>query len=563
MKISLYTLLFLAVATVILSSCSNKQVDKLLQLEDAMDINPDSVLFELNAIDGVSLSHHDQALHALLTVRAMDKIYDYSYTDSLVDIATDYFENTDDLYHNTLAQYYKGRVRYLDNDYAKSCYYFFKTLDLATQSDDPFWKAMSCRGLSDSYNKSYNSLEELKYARKEYEYFLQSGRQPHINYAILDYAVSLGNNDNKDFYHICEAVIDSAMKYEDLYLLHSSKQTLAIRYAIDKRYNDVISIIKELIEQGLADSVDSMYLALAYTETNDPSKALGLIKNTREEDPSLYSLVNYNIYKNLGMLDKALENLEITDSLTNSRFNQRISQDMTSSIVDYSRMSKAKAEAERDFSRRLLIIISSFSFILLLMLCLYFRLYRNRKQLEIENNVLIAQNLSDALTKSETALELREKELAESQSEYLLKSLEFDKARKSVFELLSARYQMFDEMCRMIFESNLKASQKISRNVNSLVAKMRNDPEIITEMENMIDSHCSNLMTNFKEDLPSLNYTYRKLFLFSVLGFSDGAIALFLNKEKPSMVWDMRRHLKDKIKTLDEQKRVPYLHFFS
>lgn len=64
----------------------------------------------------------------------------------------------------------------------------------------------------------------------------------------------------------------------------------------------------------------------------------------------------------------------------------------------------------------------------------------------------------------------------------------------------------------------------------------------------MVNQHMSCLMTDFKADVPKANKTDAKLFLFSVLGFSDTAIAMFLGKKQVRAVYDSRRHLKDKIK---------------
>ena len=54
-----------------------------------------------------------------------------------------------------------------------------------------------------------------------------------------------------------------------------------------------------------------------------------------------------------------------------------------------------------------------------------------------------------------------------------------------------------------------------------------------------------------------------RLFLFSLLGFSIPAIAVFLKEKKITAVYDRKRRLKDKIKTLDPIKSNRYLAFLN
>ena len=88
---------------------------------------------------------------------------------------------------------------------------------------------------------------------------------------------------------------------------------------------------------------------------------------------------------------------------------------------------------------------------------------------------------------------------------------------------------------------------------------MKDSPDMLQDLENLLNEHRSDIMKQFRQDLPGMNEGYYRLFLFSALGFSDSAISLFLNKQKTSMVWNLRRHLKDKIKQLDNDKKDKYI----
>ena len=69
-------------------------------------------------------------------------------------------------------------------------------------------------------------------------------------------------------------------------------------------------------------------------------------------------------------------------------------------------------------------------------------------------------------------------------------------------------------------------------------------------METFANEHNSNIITSFKADLPNLKEADYLLFLYTTLGFSITAIALFLNEEKGDAVYNRKARLKNKIRNL-------------
>ena len=145
------------------------------------------------------------------------------------------------------------------------------------------------------------------------------------------------------------------------------------------------------------------------------------------------------------------------------------------------------------------------------------------------------------------------------------KGSEVSQARDEIKELLTSKYQLFDTLCQLVYESNdtATARRRISDTVSRLIKQMQNDSEMFIELEKFVNSHYANLLTELKADLPQLPDSYYKLYVFSILGFSDNAISIFLNKMAVSSVWNTRRHLKDKLKTLGDEKQVKYLSYLA
>ena len=81
------------------------------KIENLMPQHPDSALMLLEQIENKeNLSRKDKAHYYLLLTEAQDKTFVKYETDSLITIATDYYEETDDLERKAKAWFYKGRI---------------------------------------------------------------------------------------------------------------------------------------------------------------------------------------------------------------------------------------------------------------------------------------------------------------------------------------------------------------------------------------------------------------------------------------------------------------------
>ena len=94
-----------------------------------MPQHPDSALMLLEQIENKeNLSRKDKAHYSLLLTEAEDKTYVTHTTDSLISIAADYYEKTDDLGRKAKAWYYKGRINQDLGHPLKAQEYYLKAL---------------------------------------------------------------------------------------------------------------------------------------------------------------------------------------------------------------------------------------------------------------------------------------------------------------------------------------------------------------------------------------------------------------------------------------------------
>lgn len=207
--------------SIYLPSCSETENHRLLtSAEKIMQENPDSAKTILDKIDTAKLSGNkeDKALYALLRSQVKDKLYDYTTDDSLINIAVEYYNSPKkDPRHYMLSRYYLGRINFHSNKYSNGLINFFKALEAAEGLNDKYWIGLSCRGISDIYNKTFDGQEEVFYARKEYDAFKEAGIQPYLNYALLDLCISLSSVRNfKEVEKISNQLLDSAKVYNEV-----------------------------------------------------------------------------------------------------------------------------------------------------------------------------------------------------------------------------------------------------------------------------------------------------------------------------------------------------------
>lgn len=405
---------------------------------------------------------------------------------------------------------------------------------------------MICRSLADTFNETYNGVNELIYAQKEYRYFKDSGKQPYANYALLDLARSYNNSDMYDSAIFkSNQCVDSAIKSKDQYLYVCAKR-ISGKSNLGKNQNrEALSSYLEVCNSDYANTSDSAFLGLSYIGCGDVSKAMDLLKNIPDEEVLLKNMLKYEIYEKLNITQQAITALKNVDSLSNKMFKTRMGMNLTSAVVDYYKLSKEAAKSENEAAQKgfWLVVIASILILLILAIVAHRAyIYYQKQQERIEQNLEIAEQLRKIL---------------------MTKEVEFDKTYDSMRFLISSNFKTLDKICQQIFENgDPKVARKhISDSVTSLIQQMNSDSNIIEMLEKFADIHHSNLISDFKADLPSLPDSYNKLFLFSVLGFSDNTITLLMDKKSVTQIYNYRRHLKDKIKCLDENRRNKYLEY--
>ena len=202
MKHILSILLFAALLAV--ASCSRTDDARLAVAERQMAEHPDSALLTLRQIDATSLNRHNTALYALLLTQAQYKNDITATSDSLINIALDYFS---DGKRHIECLIYKGAVLQELGEEQEAIDYLKKAEAATSPTDNEMLGYINMR-LGNIYMNSYieNNEDIAKYKKALHHYKLSGNKKYQL--ACLGTVGALYRAENMDsaYYYINAAI---------------------------------------------------------------------------------------------------------------------------------------------------------------------------------------------------------------------------------------------------------------------------------------------------------------------------------------------------------------------
>lgn len=528
----------------LLAACRHEPAEPLHALtaaEAVMEEHPDSALSILAGVDTATTSPADRALHALLQAEALDKCGIRIASDSVVAPAVAFYDTRRQPLRAAMALYYLGRARYNAQLYASSLIAMLSAHDAAKRAGSDFWIAMTARGISENFNATYNSAEEIKYRKISYLHFKKSHHPLHELYALLDIGIAYHNNCHYD---------SAAMMFESLAtskhtLYHEVEeenlhQLMRTQYAA-KQYSDAVATAYRLHDKYALNPEDSVITGLALADA-------GRIQEAAKWIPALTSatgindLLYYRYYALLGDSARALLHLEKTQHAASSLFSEATTNNICQTIIDHSNTLQALKDAELEASGQKLKLLFIIFILLVASLILYIIIYRKRKQDKINSALNIAQELSASIHS---------------------KQADFITVQASVQKLMQEQMEVFDNYCKAYYESrnNEISAQRLKSLVYRTIESVQDCTEEYERLEQYANQLHDGIIANFKKDLPDLKQADYSLFLFCLFGLSNSSICALLKEEKADNVYNRKRRLKNKINKLDTERRDLYLSF--
>ncbi|MGM9846635.1 MAG: hypothetical protein ACI31F_01650 [Muribaculaceae bacterium] len=527
-----YISTLLSAILLLAASCSSTQVtdERLLAVENIMDARPDSALQLLQNIDKSKLStDYDKAMFALLYSQALDKNYIDLENDSIISLATKYFEKIEDTYHLSLASFYHGRVLMNAKKYAEAACYMLQAFENAEVNEEYFWMGRAYEYLAMIYDSNFYGTEAVEYMKKGFEFMQKSGRQTYVNYSLLE-LMRIQQNNRK--YDDCIAtgylLLDSAATFNDTILAENTKALLGNAYFCKKNYKKAAEYFEEI--SGTESFIDSRrcLLGISYLYLNEANKAEKLINDSlRNSDVFNPFFINY--HKRRSEFEQAYICLDREYNLLAKELDRIEKQNFANKLDTFRKVQKEKLDAkiENEKSKRGILQWSILGLIILMTAAIYY--FYKRKIKIVEDNVAIANNIEDVLS-------LKKSDINQS-----------DEFRK-IFE---SRIEIINKLCKSLVKiDDSEIKDKISQELQKIIVSFSPKGKAFREIEDYINANCNSLLAKFKKDFPKIRKEDYAIFVYSIIGLNSAAILLFLGEDKYENIYNRKYRLKTKISSI-------------
>lgn len=540
MKTHILPLLLLTMVIAATAGCGSAATERTLARADSlMAEHPDSALLLLQAIEPSALRADAlRARHALLLSRALD-LNGAEVPDSTIKYAVEYYDRRSESLPKAMAHYYMGRSLFARQDYSNSLVEMLMAHNYAKQSDQLFWIAISARGMSDVYNETQDPAQERYYAQIAYENFKNGGFGLHAAYGLLDIAISDFNGYRiQDCVDVLPEVIAQSDSLGNDALRQEAKSLYCQALCLNNDFADARRELEQLAAEGIATAEDSAFLGLAYLETGHAGKATEILNSLNDTTLAANQLLNYLILEKEGRTENALQALKKINHNVHDIYHSRIDKDLTTVLRDYYIANVQLKTAQYDAMKKSVYALIFAGVMLAVAAAAVFVVYKRRQTERFERKILIAREIGEAYKHNLT------------------------KANAAMHELVRERFRYLDSICATFYETSetKNGRVRIYNEVEAMIARLSDNEDDFRNLIALVDKHMDNLATDFFSDMPHVRPKDARLFVYSALGFSTNAIALFLKEAKPSSVYDRRRHLKDKLRKLPGDKATRYIN---
>lgn len=522
--------LYLVILLCLFYGCNTASEMALNQAEVLMQEKPDSSLNILEQIDPDNLSRRkDKAKYALLYSQALDKNYFDKTNDSLILVAINYYQEHGTEREKMLAYYYLGRVQYNAHAYQNAIISFLQAEEYALHAGDYLYCGLIYRNISDIYNDTYNTAEELKYAQKAYDCFCQADASLHKDYALLALGIAYGNaSDRTKEKELLEQTIVLAQERCDTALWGACLSSYALCHEIIRDYRkakESILAIKNRLMLPI-DHSDWSTLAHCYVQENKTDSVDFCLNEAwhsaaTSADSAKISLRIYWIEKIRNNPQKALNALEYCNDFQITVSRQMLQQSVITTQRDHFRSRADAATYKLKANHRLGIIV-------ILSICLFagaviFWLYRRiqRKNTEIEQYMNIAGEIQDILQSKNTEMS------------------------HLVRQLFREKFEFIDSLGCTYYERQNTPNEQIAiyNEVKRAIQNLGTDKQTKSELERIVNLCNEDILEKIRAQIPEIKAADYDLFCYLCAGFSYRAISIFM-QTKIDNIYNRKSRLK-------------------
>ncbi len=508
----------------LLTACGERervQFKKLQQIDSIAEVNADSAVALINAINRDSLlSDDNKYYYDLLKIRTNDKAYIAHTSDSAILSIINYFENND--FNNLLpvAYYYGGRVYSDLGDAPQALEYFHKALDC--ENINSHTKAVAYAQMAGLYHEQRVYDLAIHSYKKAIELNTQNNNIIGIIYNMRDLGhIYIQKQQNDSAIFLFNKSLFFAEKIGNHQLITSTKLNIGNLYLNNNqefKALHILSSIKNNISKEDSISVINTYANLYYNINNIDSTLFycnKLITSNR-----IHSQLNgYNILVNLHMHNNKVDDAysamimstKLSDSIEKLETPKEIIQ--LSSIYNYQLRERENHKLKQEAHKNEIKVISLIGSIVIIIVIALFIIYITRKRkriikLKLQNVEMLLKQSNDF--SENTIAENKEKisqlesqiESINSENTSLIQELE---QQKKLLELNNEKANIFK-----IQKDNAIIAFNNDTFIIDLHNRLKNYPEgrnIISEKEwDILSEKTSTLFPTFINTLRELPF---------------------------------------------------------
>ena len=548
----LYTLL---VAALCMGCGGRVSMRQLQELEARVNDAPDSVLAVLTAAD---MPHWGEAraFYALLTVEAQDKSYIDVADDSLIRVATRYYDRRGPALHRLQAFYYHGRVYANAGLRHEAMTAYTRAKVFVDEVDDPYPVGLLYYHMGGLYGNDYDYPRALEYMRNALAHYERAGKErlqylakrnmglAYLNMSEFVLADSLFNEvliwgEAHDNSHIINSVLTPLLRLYDATINTETLDSLFMRYPIDV-----------LPQNAATYGIIAHYHALK----NDRVAAEDALAHAWDisasaEDTAKLLQKRYQIYKVLNAPYEALHSHEQLLAHQDSVVRITLQQPLIASQRDHYETRLKVEELRNQQQRYLMRGAAAIILMVAVALGIYVRRFLRNKNRQLMEQIELADELRLTIYNKEQDIDKMSGELEAQRLTYDTKLHAQD---QQISQLFRARYKLLDELSKTYYEGTANKSEKdkVYKKVLREIERLSVDEEF-AQLEGIINEYCDNVMACIRAELPKVfsKMDYHLLCCFYI-GFSGKTISVFTGIEA-NQIPVYKQRLRSKISKSD------------
>lgn len=525
---------------------------ELLLIEQWCEAEPEQALERVEELTPRVWWHAEhRARHALLYSRALDRNVVDLQSDTLIRPAVEYYRTAGALRYRMMSCFYLGRVFQNASRLPEAAVAFVLAEEFADSLGDNHFGGLITHALSHVCHAENNLKGELRYSQKSYEYFLATGREERILYALWDLGNAHYNNFHSAEAERCyEELIERASAAGDSLYWGEGLQGLASVRLQQGLAEEALELFERVRDEWdyprtvdwLTDYAFASALVGQYERARRcMDEAEAQVADERERMRVLYR--RYQIDTLRGDYSAAFDRYRVVadkqDSITKAQLEH-------SSLVarsDYFERETAEATLTLERQRnRMHTWGMLLGFVILPGIGLLIYLNRQRAQ-AIERHMEQIASLSEHLQGAQSELN----RLGGRAAEQLKTRFE------SMNRLAETYYAHFD---------STKEQERIYRQVRSDLEQIGSRAYSREELEPLINRTMENFMVRLREQVPTLREEEYQLVTYLLLGFSYPSISIFVSRRVSTLYTRVSR-LKEQIAVSEAPDREEFLRLLN